>query len=68
MEGNKSIASLINSVLTAGDLPKCRKCGCMKETLETINKELLNRKDSGSAELAKAVKSALGKSEPIRYT
>src|SRR3989338_2541756 len=58
----------INSELKKGiSFLKCRKCGCMKETLETILSSLSPLKTNHSGELAKDIRSWLKKMGPIEY-
>lgn len=62
-------------VRTAMATPKCRKCGCMKETLLTLEGQLSKavpasgRADQSEAEvLLTEVKRGVALMEPIEYT
>lgn len=54
---------------------KCRKCGCMKETLLTIQGQLTNAAETGDSKhtqeamlILGEVDQAVGVMEPIEYT
>jgi tetrahydromethanopterin S-methyltransferase subunit A len=49
-------------------LSKCRKCGCMKGSLEEMRNILASVNDQEASELLKKVESWLGKTEPSLYT
>lgn len=68
MEENNSIKSIKESIQEAMELPKCRKCGCMKESLETIKNELLKAKDNDISELLNEVERSIERMEPAKYT
>lgn len=58
----------IQAELQAGmDLAKCRKCGCMKETLEHIESALSTIETEASSDLLKQIGSWLTQMEPIKY-
>lgn len=58
----------IRSELKAGmSLTKCKRCGCMKETLESLHSSLLSLQTEGSSGLLEDIKSWLTHLEPIRY-
>lgn len=50
------------------ELPKCRKCGCMKESLEAMKNELLKDNNNDFSGLLNEVESSIEKMEPIKYT
>lgn len=68
MQENNSIKSINDSIQAAMELPKCRKCGCMKESLKTIKNELLKVESNDASKLLNQVKSSIEKMEPIKYT
>jgi len=49
------------------ELAKCRKCGCMKETLEGLRNSLSSLQIEGSLDLAKNIEQWLIQMEPIKY-
>lgn len=58
----------IRSELSKGmDLVKCKKCGCMKETLEYLSSDPLSLQDEASASLLAEVESWLIQMKPIKY-
>lgn len=58
----------IQSELHEGmSLTKCRKCGCMKETLENLQASLDLLQTEGCSDLLKNVNIGLTKMEPIKY-
>ncbi|SCZ79826.1 hypothetical protein [Acidaminobacter hydrogenoformans] len=72
---SKGALPLPEMVRTAIATPKCRKCGCMKETLLTLEGQLskavldADRADQSEAEaLLKEVKLGVELMEPIEYT
>lgn len=68
MEENISIKNIKKSIQASMELPKCRKCGCMKESLETMKSELLNTKNDDFWELLSEIENSIGKMETIKYT
>lgn len=65
----KNPMNMIQSELQEGmSLKKCRKCGCMKETLENLIFSLPSLKARDSADLLENIKQWLKKMEAIRYT
>lgn len=58
----------IQSQLRDGmELPKCRKCGCMKETLESLQTSLSSRQVEASSALLANIEQWLDQMEPIKY-
>jgi len=58
----------IQSELKKGmELSKCRKCGCMKETLEGLRNSLSSLQIEGVLDLAKNIEQWLAQIEPIKY-
>lgn len=68
MGENNSINSIKENLQMAIRLPKCRKCGCMKESLEAMKKELLKINNSDISELLNEVEAVIDKMEPVKYT
>lgn len=71
----KTALQLHTLIQTAVDTAKCRKCGCMKETLLTIQGQLSAALASGKSEgahettmILSDADQALGLMEPIEYT
>ncbi len=58
----------IQSELQEGmGLPKCRKCGCMKETLESLQVSLSSLQPEVSLDLLANIEQWLEQMEPIKY-
>ena len=58
----------IQSQLMEGiGLMKCRKCGCMKETLKNLQTSLPSLQTKGSLDLVKNIEHWLKQMEPIKY-
>lgn len=58
----------IHSELRQGmELPKCRKCGCMKESLESLQTSLSSLQLEASSDLLANIEHWLEQMEPIRY-
>lgn len=68
MEEYNSFKSIIKNLQKAIELPKCKKCGCMKETLETMKSELSNNKSNATSELLNEVENSIEKMESVNYT
>lgn len=71
----KTALQLQTQIQTAMDTAKCRKCGCMKETLLTIQGQLTAASASGKSErthettmILREVDQAIDLMEPIEYT
>lgn len=71
----KTALQLQTQIQTAMDTVKCRKCGCMKETLLTIQGQLMDASVSGKSEgtndttmILREVDQAIGLMAPIEYT
>ncbi|GEM_PF-1930286 len=71
----KTAIQLQTQIQTAMNTAKCRKCGCMKETLLTIQGQLTAASASGKSGRAhettlilSEVDQAIGLMEPIEYT
>lgn len=65
---NYSLCKLQEDIQKAMELSKCRKCECMKESLETIKNELLKTKNNEFSELLLKLEISLEKVEPSEYT
>jgi tetrahydromethanopterin S-methyltransferase subunit A len=64
----KSIFKQIHSELQKGiELAKCRKCGCMKGTLESLKASLPSLKNKGAKGLLQDVNEWLKRIEPLKY-
>jgi tetrahydromethanopterin S-methyltransferase subunit A len=48
-------------------LSKCRKCGCMRQTLENLKASLPSLRMNGAKALLKGVNEWLGQLEPVKY-
>jgi len=68
MEEKTSIKRIKEVIQAAMALPKCRVCGCMKKSLETVKSELSKIKGLEVVELLTNLESAIEKMEPIQYT
>ena len=67
MEENNPAKNIQNSIQQALQLPKCRKCGCLQDTLDGIIDALSKNKNKFS-DLWNEVESSTRKMEPIEYT
>lgn len=56
------------TIQTAIQLSKCRKCGCMKESLETIKDQLSKDENNDFLELLSLVKKSIDNMEESEYT
>lgn len=68
MEKDRHIKNVKETIQTAMQLSKCRKCGCMKESLEIIKDQLLKDEDNGLLELLSIVEDSIENMEQIEYT
>lgn len=68
MKENNCIKNLRDSIQTARELSKCRKCGCMKESLKTMKNELLKTGKDEFLELLSELEISIKKMETIEYT
>jgi len=58
----------VESELQEGmNLAKCRKCGCMKITMESLRNSLSSTQTQESSDLLKNIESWLNQMEPIKY-
>lgn len=65
---NKGVIQKVKSEIEKGiGLVKCRKCGCMKETLDNLQASLPLIKFEDVSDLLQDVKVWQGKMEPIKY-
>ncbi len=64
----KRLIDRIKSELQEGiRLAKCRKCGCMKETLESLKDSLSSFSVEGVSDLIKNIEQWINEMEPIKY-
>jgi len=68
MEEINSIKGIKESLQKAMELPKCKKCGCMKETLETMKTGLSKTKNDDISDLLNEVENSIDKMESLKYT
>lgn len=68
MKENNCIKNLRDSIQTARELSKWRKCGCMKESLKTMKNELLKTRKDEFLELLSELETSIKKMETIEYT
>ncbi|WP_248484445.1 hypothetical protein [Tepidibacter aestuarii] len=68
MEKNNPIKSIKENIQMAMELLKCRKCGCMKETLKTMKNEILKIKNNNFLEFLNELENSIQKMESIEYT
>lgn len=62
------VETLYSQLQEASELSKCKKCGCMKETLEAIIPSLSLTKVEKASQLLELAKTSLSKMEPTEYT
>ena len=62
-----SIDKIKAQLQKAIELTKCKKCGCMKETLETILPSLYLVEHEDTLELREVVEAALTQIQPVEY-
>lgn len=68
MENANTTMSIKESLKKCLELPKCRKCGCLQETLDGIKQALSESMGTELAELLPDVETSLGKMTAIEYT
>lgn len=68
MDEISSIKGIEETLQKAMGLPKCRKCGCMEETLKTMKAQLSKTMDGDFSELLNEVENSIRKMEPTEYT
>ncbi len=68
MDKNIQITKLKETIQTASQLLKCRKCACMKESLETIKNQLSKNGSNDFFDLQNLVKESIRLMEPSEYT
>lgn len=68
MVRSDSIETLYSQLQKVTELSKCKKCGCMKKTLETIIPSLSLFEVDEVSRLLELAKTSLSKMEPIEYT
>lgn len=62
------ISSITASLRKCEEFSKCKKCGCLQETLDGIKKSLLQGGKNTSSGLLSEVEVFLSKMESIEYT
>lgn len=67
MRENNYINDISEIIQKSMELSKCRKCGCMKDTLETMMNELLKTKNDDFSEILNEVENSIKKMETIKY-
>jgi len=67
MAGQEAIEKIRAELQAGMDLAKCRKCGCMKETLENLASSLAPSESGASSELLQQIGAWLKQMEPIKY-
>ncbi len=67
MEKTNAITSIKESMKRCIELPKCRKCACLQETLVGMKNALSERKGTELLELLNDVETSLGKMESTEY-
>nr|WP_300095311.1 hypothetical protein [Sedimentibacter sp.] len=65
---NKDTAEIIKAVQNSMELLKCRKCGCMKKSLESMRSALSATENIDFSVLMTEIQTALDKTEPSEYT
>lgn len=68
MQNKDSINGFKELILTSMELQKCRKCGCMGKTLETVKNELLKIDNDDIKDLLSHVQRFIDKMEQIEYS
>ena len=67
MAGTDALENIRSQLQEGMKLRKCRKCGCMKEALESLRASLPELEAKGALNLLSDVKGWLKRMEPIRY-
>lgn len=67
IEKNDGFNKVRSELREAISLEKCRKCGCMKQTLENIHSSLPLTRVQGSSEVLKNIEHWQKQMEPIKY-
>lgn len=68
MQNKNSINSFKELILTSMELQKCRKCGCMGKTLETVKTQLLKIDSDYIKDLLSHIQRFIDKMEQIEYS
>lgn len=61
-------AEIIETIQKSMELLKCRKCGCMKKSLESMEHALSDTENKDYSVLINAIQNALDLTEPSEYT
>lgn len=67
MTTTESLENVKKIIKKSMGFSKCRKCECMKESLESIKNALLKNKENNILELLKEVEKSLDKLENTEY-
>lgn len=65
--GQESVETIRSELQEGMSLAKCRRCGCMKETLENIGSSLSSIHTEASFSLLQQIEAWLEQMEPIKY-
>lgn len=68
MSEKDSVDSLKEIIFKSMELQKCRKCGCMAKTLETVQNELLKIESESAKELLFLIEKFINNMNPVEYT
>lgn len=67
MSTSEAFENVKKIIIKSREFSKCRKCECMKESLESIKNALSNNKENNTLKLLKEVEKSLDKFENIEY-
>ncbi|MCE9676775.1 hypothetical protein LPC27_13450 [Paraclostridium bifermentans] len=68
MATSEAFENVKKIIIKSREFSKCRKCECMKESLESIKNALSNNKENNTLKLLKEVEKSLDKFENIEYS
>ena len=68
MKKNNTFTEVIDVIQKSINFSKCRKCGCMKKSLESMENALSGTNNADYSVFLNEIQSALSKTEPTEYT
>ena len=68
MKNNNTFTEVIDVIQKSISLSKCRKCGCMKKSLESMENALSGTDNDDYSVLLNEIQGALSKTEQTEYT
>ncbi|MEL7646806.1 MAG: hypothetical protein AAGU76_01875 [Sedimentibacter sp.] len=68
MNINKDFTEVVKAVQDSISHSKCRKCGCMKKSLQSMESALMGAYCDDCSLLLDEIQTAISKTEPTEYT